>query len=70
MLFDVTPKGIPTNIQVRSCTDKVFRAASYSSITKWYFNPRLKDKKPVGVAGVEKKVSFKLVGSDGKVLAE
>lgn len=70
MVFDVTPTGIPTNIQAESCTDKVFRAASFVSIAKWYFNPRLKSGKAVGIAGVEKKVSFRLVGSDGKVLAE
>ena len=70
MVFDVTPKGIPTNIQATSCTDKVFRAAGYSSVAKWYFNPRMKEGKAVGIAGVERKLSFKLVGSDGKMLAE
>ena len=70
MIFDVTPKGVPTNIQAENCTDKVFRSASFSSIAKWYFNPRLKAGKAVGIAGVEKKVSFKLVGTDGKVIAE
>ncbi len=70
MRFDVTQQGIPTNMQAASCTDNIFRAPSLTALAKWSYNPRLKDGNPVGIIGVETKMSYKLVGSNGKVMAE
>lgn len=66
MKFDVTPQGIPTNIKAMSCTDDVFRTPSISAITKWHFNPRLKDGLQIGIIGVETKTSYRLVNHEGE----
>jgi len=66
--FDVTPKGIPMNLTTQSCANEIFIAPSLRSVAQWKFVPRKKDGRPVGIVGVETKLTYKLVGKDGKLV--
>ncbi len=68
MKFDVSLRGVPTNIRATDCAHDIFRTSSIASVAKWYFNPRIQNGKPVGVVGVETKIIYKLVDKHGKLI--
>jgi len=68
MRFDVSLRGVPTNIRATDCAHDIFRTASIESVAKWYYNPRKKNGKPVGIVGVETKITYKLVDKRGKLI--
>jgi len=68
MKFDVSMRGVPTNIQATDCAHDIFRAGSIESVARWYFAPRTKNGKPMGVVGVETKITYKLADKHGKLI--
>ena len=70
MIYDITAKGIPTNIRTKSCSDNLFMNSGLKMIAGWSFEPRLRNGAAVGVTGVEQKTVFQILGRDGKTLPE
>lgn len=75
MRFDVPPTGnqlsaSPTNIEVLSCSKKLFKRNAINSVRRWRFTSELVDGSCVGWKGVESTVWFKLKDPDGNLIPE
>ena len=74
MRFDVPPGNrfleAPTNIEVLSCSKKLFRRNAIASVRRWRFTSAVVDGRYVGWKGVESTVRFNVKGPDGKLIPE
>ncbi|MEP6341681.1 MAG: energy transducer TonB [Maricaulaceae bacterium] len=68
LLFDVNAKGQTTNIQIISCTDDLYSYASRKSLSRWQYNPKIKNGVPVSRCDVETKITFRLIDKDGNII--
>ena len=74
MRFDVAPSkqffGTPSNIEVLSCSKKLFERNAINSVKRWKFTSEIIDGRYTGYKGVESTVWFKLKGLDGNLIPE
>jgi len=70
MQFDVDEKGYTYNIKALYCTQDVFSEASIASLSRWKYNPKIVNGKPVKQTGVTSKIAYKLVDECGNLLPE
>ncbi len=74
MKFDVTDRGLVTNIRIKSCTDPVFYRASLESVAGFkYEAQQILDKGQmvnVYTRDVETKVSYRLLNDNGDIIPE
>lgn len=68
--FDITDKGVPTNIRAKTCSDNVYRNSSLKMIASTSYAPKLRNGVAVGITGVEQSSVFQLLDRGGKVLPE
>lgn len=68
--FNVNTAGKPTEIKAEFCTDEVFRISSIASVSRMQFTPKQEAGRHVDICGVEKKISYRLMGKDGKIIPE
>jgi len=74
MRFDVPPcdqfVGSTSNIEVLSCSKKLFKRNAINSVRRWKFTSEIVDGRYVGYKGVESTVWFKLKDSNGNLIPE
>jgi len=74
MRFDVPPSnqfvGSTSNIEVLSCSKKLFKRNAINSVQRWKFTSEVVDGRYVGYKGVETTVWFNLKDSDGNLIPE
>ncbi len=68
--FDVSPEGQPFNVQTTYCTQNLFSRATIKSVSKWKYNPKITDGRPVSRTRVETTIRFLLNDERGKLIPE
>lgn len=68
--FDVAPQGVVENIRVGYCTDDVFRETSIKSLSRWKYNPAIRNGEAVSRKNVETTVSYRLMDDCGRIYPE
>lgn len=68
--FDVSATGTPENITTGYCTDDMFRENSIKSVSRWKYNPALKDGVAVQRKNVVTTIKYRLMDSCGTILPE
>lgn len=61
--FDISPKGIPENIQAIEATRGCFKNPALTALKKWKYSPKLIDGKPVQHQDVVTRITFLLQGA-------
>lgn len=70
VVFDVTPKGLLENTQIKSCSEKTFAANSLASVKNWIYAPKIEGGQAVTQTGVEATITYHLTNGKGKVIPE
>ncbi|MGB0907839.1 MAG: TonB family protein, partial [Maricaulaceae bacterium] len=70
MLFDVTAEGQPYNVQVKSCSQKLFERASVKAVAKWRYRPEVVNGQGVTRRGLQNKITFHLTDANGYIIPE
>ena len=68
--FDVSPQGMPFNIEAISCSQTLFKRPSIRSVQNWKYDPKIVNGRTVSRSGVESKISFRLLDERGKIIPE
>ena len=68
--FDVSSQGLPFNIELVSCTDRVFARNTIKSVENWKYLPKTVDGRPITVENVENIVRFNLTDERGRLIPE
>ena len=58
--FDVTPDGIPTNIEITTCDSSLFQRSTIRAVERWRYDPKVQDGTPVWRRGVETRLDYEL----------
>lgn len=66
--FDISPEGLPFNVQTTTCTNNQLKSATVKSVQKWKYAPEMRDGIPVSRSGLETTIRFDLRGDRGEVL--
>lgn len=62
MVFDITPQGTTANVRVLSCTSGGFERASINAISRWRYDPQIRDGQPVMFRGATTQLVYSLGG--------
>ncbi len=68
--FDVSSQGLPFNIELVSCTDRVFARNTIKSVENWKYLPKTVGGRPITVENVENIVRFNLTDERGRLIPE
>lgn len=68
--YDVNSLGATTNVRAVSCTDKIFEKPSLESVKKYYYDPSLPENSSLPYCNIERQVSYRIIGKDGKLIPE
>jgi len=68
--FNVSAEGAPYDVQATYCTQSLFERATIKSVSKWKFNPKIANGRPVAMTGVENKVTYRLTDERGNIIPE
>ena len=60
MVFDITPLGTTANVRVLSCTSGAFERASINAISRWRYDPQIRDGQPVMFRGATTQLVYSL----------
>ncbi len=66
--FDISPEGLPLNVETTVCTDKQLRSATVKSVQKWKYAPQIENGLPVTRTGLNTTIRFDLQGDRGETL--
>ena len=66
--FDISPDGVPFNVQTTSCTNSQLKSATVKSVQKWRYAPKVQDGRAVSRSGLETTIRFDLMGNRGEIL--
>lgn len=58
MIFDITPQGTTTNVRALSCTSTQFERASVNAVSRWRYNPQVRDGAPQIFRGATTQLRF------------
>lgn len=68
--FNVSAEGTPYDVVTTYCTQSLFERATIKSVSKWKFNPKIDNGRPVAMTGVENKVTYRLKDERGNIIPE
>jgi len=68
--FNVSAEGAPYDVKATYCTQSLFERATIKSVTRWKFNPKIVNGRPVAMTGVENKVTYRLTDERGQLIPE
>jgi len=66
--FDVSPDGLPFNVQITSCTSRQLENASTKSVQRWKYSPKIINGRAVARNNVETTIRFALNDERGQPL--
>lgn len=66
--FDVSPDGLPFNVETLRCTSNQLRSATIKSVQEWKYSPKIVNGAAVSRTGVESKIRFDLQDERGRLL--
>ena len=58
VVFDVSPRGVPTNIVVRESSHKRFEKNAVRAVERWKYKPQVVDGQPIEMRSVTAAVRF------------
>lgn len=68
--FDVSKIGVPENIRIDYCTSEIFRESSITAVSKWKYNPAIRNKVAVPRKNVETKIRYAIFDACGTQFPE
>jgi len=68
--FDVSSDGKTENIVTTSCTEPHFKRPTIRAVSKWKYNPKVSDGKPIVQKGLRNTLRFQLADDRGRALPE
>ena len=62
MIFDITPQGTTANVRPLDCTSSLFERASVNAVSRWRYDPQVRDGEPTLYRGATTQLRFSLDG--------
>jgi protein TonB len=62
VIFDITPQGTTANVRTLSCTSSTFERASLNAVSRWRYNPQIRDGQPVMFRGATTQLVYSMDG--------
>lgn len=59
-VFDITPEGRTANLQTRDCTSRAFERATVDAVSRWRYDPQVRDGEAVIYRGATTQLVFTL----------
>lgn len=59
-IFDITPQGTTTNIRILSCSNVGFERATRQAVSRWRYQPQVRDGEPVMFRGATTQLVYRL----------
>jgi len=68
--FDVSPQGLPFNVEAVFCSENLFARNTIKSVQQWKYRPKSQGGQALTVKGVENIVRFRLTDERGNIIPE
>ncbi len=62
VVFDITPEGRTTNIRPSDCTSRAFEQATLNAVSRWRYDPQVRDGQPVLYRNATTRLVYSLDG--------
>lgn len=62
VVYDITPEGRTANIRAQACTSQAFERATINAVSRWRYDPQVRNGEPVMFRGATTQLVYSLDG--------